>query len=88
MEEESEECKQSCLSSVTIKIGDKVVLEETDELARFDLDIEVKLLVGLTLLKLGIATSLAQMNEIAEDYTFLVVDGGKDGIDGQRQASK
>ena len=45
-----------------IKIGDTIVLDKEDELAYFDLEMDIDLLVGLTLLKLGFVETLDQMN--------------------------
>ena len=57
-----EESKQSLLKPVIIKIGDTIVLDKEDELAYFDLEMDIDLLVGLTLLKLGFVATLDQMN--------------------------
>ena len=43
-----------------IKVGEKIILDS----AYFDLDMPVNLLVGLTLLKLGIVGGLAEMDEV------------------------
>ena len=48
------------MERLKIKIGEKIILES----AYFDLDIPVNLLVGLTLLKLGIVGGLAEMDEV------------------------
>ena len=50
------------LKPVIIKIGDTIVLDKEDELAYFDLEMDIDLLVGLTLLKLGFVATLDQMN--------------------------
>lgn len=57
-----------------IKIGDKVVLDANDELALFNLNMSVDMLIGLTLLKIGLAQSLSDMIALKEHFTF-VVDG-------------
>ena len=50
------------MKPVIIKIGDTIVLDKEDELAYFDLEMDIDLLVGLTLLKLGFVETLDQMN--------------------------
>ena len=50
------------LKPIIVKIGDKVVLNpKSDRMAFYDLTMDAELLIGLTLLKIGVASSLDEM---------------------------
>ena len=59
---------------MTVKIADKVVIAEDIDfnLALYDLTMNADLLIGLTLLKLGFATGLDEMDRIKDNYSLLV----------------
>ena len=60
----------SALVPITVKIGDQVILDASEDLALFNLEMGVDMLVGLTLLKIGLARSLSEMLLFKEHFTF------------------
>ena len=60
------------LKSIVIKISDKVVLDKEDDMGYFDLEMDVEMLIGLTLLKLGFASSFDEMDILTPKYSFHV----------------
>ena len=86
------------MRQVVIKIGDQIVLNhQNGDLAYFNLDHDADMLIGLTLLKLGLASSLDDMAEMQKNFTLIVqkhdirvlyADMHREGFQASRQETR